>query len=262
VAEAQLDLTDELLVAYVDDELDAPQRAMVRAVLDGNPALSRRAEEMRLSRDLLCEAFPLQPDADVPAAIDTASARLAAAWAREPSGSTGQSGSSHRRKLAIAAGFLLCVLAAATYFIVRPAPDQARPMVTALTQISPDNPLHAVLESTASAELIKIPGEDAAVRAVLTFKAKDGRFCREFEMLDDSGGSTGIACRERGQWRTEVLASGGSAPASGNSYTPAGASDEAAVARVYEDLVQGEPLGIEEETRLLADWRLRNPRAP
>jgi hypothetical protein len=256
VAEATLELTDELLVAFVDGELDATQCAMVRATLDGNPALCRRADEMRLARDLLREAFPFQPGAAVPAAIDAASKRLAVACARQPRDSRKPSGLRYRRNIAIAAGFLLCVLAAASYFIVRPAADQTRPMVTALTRIGPENPLHGVLESTASAELIKIPGEDAAVRAVLTFRAKDGRFCREFEILDDSGSSTGIACREDGHWRTEVLASGGVAAPTGNSYTPAGGSDEAAVAEVYESLIQGEPLGIEEEARLLADgWR-------
>lgn len=255
MAEARLDLTDELLVAFVDDELDVAQRTMVRAVLDSNPALCRRADEMRLARDLLREAFPLQPRACVPAAIDTASKRLAAACAGQPSVSRKPYVLRYRRAHAIAAGLLLCVLAAASYFVMRPAADQ-RPMVTALTQIGPENPLHGVLESTASAELIKIQGEDAAVRAVLTFRAKDGRFCREFEILGDAGSSTGIACRESGHWRTEVLASGAAAPTTGNSYTPAGGSDEAAVAEVYEGLIQGEPLGIEEEARLLAGgWR-------
>ena len=79
--------------------------------------------------------------------------------------------------------------------------------MTALTRIGPDTPLHGVLESTPSAEVIKVPAEDAAMRAVLTFRAKDGRFCREFEILASSGGSTGIACREDGHWRAEVMLS-------------------------------------------------------
>jgi hypothetical protein len=263
VPEAKLDLTDELLVAYVDDELDTTQRAMVSAVLDRNPALSRRADEMRLARDLLQEAFPLRPDAILPARIDTAADRLAAACARSPGRLRKSSGFRYRRSHAIAAGLLLCMLAGASYFVLRPASDQPRPMVTALTEIGPDNPLHGVLESTASAQLIKIPGEDAAVRAVLTFRARDGRFCREFETLSDSGSSTGIACRQEGHWRTEVLASGAASPAEGNSYTPAGGSDEAAVAEVFEGLAEGEPLSIEEESRAIATgWRTTAPPAP
>ena len=58
MADAKLDITDELLVAYVDDELDEAQRAMVRSVLEINPALCRRADEMRLARDLCAKPFP------------------------------------------------------------------------------------------------------------------------------------------------------------------------------------------------------------
>jgi hypothetical protein len=262
VPEAKLDLTDELLVAYVDDELDTSQRAMVKAVLERNPALSRRADEMRLARDLLREAFPLQPDAVVPGRIDGAATHLAAACARHRRPARKASGFRYRWSHAIAAGLLLCMVAA-SYLVLRPASDEQRPMVTALTEIRPENPLHGVLESTASAQLVKIPGEDAAVRTVLTFQAKDGRYCREFEILSDSGSSTGIACREQGHWSTEVLASGVAVPADGNFYTPAGGSDEAAVAEVFEGLVQGEPLGVEEETRLLAaGWSPTATRAP
>jgi hypothetical protein len=262
VPEAKLDLTDELLVAYVDDELDSQQRAMVSAVLDRNAVLSRRADEMRLARDLLREAFPLQSDAAVPVRIDSAATQLAAACAGHRWSSRKAPGFRVRRSHAIAAGLVLCTVAA-SYFVLRPAGDEQRPMVTALTEIGPENPLHGVLESTASAQLIKVPGEDAAVRAVLTFRAKDGRFCREFEILADSGSSTGIACREEGHWRTEVLASGAAIATGGNNYTPAGGSDEAAVAEVFDGLVQGEPLGIDEETRLLAaGWRTAAPPAP
>ena len=46
-------------------------------------------------------------------------------------------------------------------------------------------------------------------------------------------------------------------------YRRAGGSDEGGVAEVFEGLVQGEPLGIEEETRLLAaGWTATATRAP
>jgi hypothetical protein len=258
VADARIDITDELLVAYVDDELDAAQRAMVCSVLDSNPALCRRADEMRLARDLLREAFPLRPDARIPEPIDAAANRLAEACARR---------SSHRRpaprfqkrwKYATAAGFALCVAVAASYLAWRVGSERTPQPVTALTRIGPDTALHGVLESAPSAEVINVPAEDAAVRAVLTFRAKDGRFCREFEILAGSGGgSTGIACREHGEWRAEVMLSAAAAPPDSNYYTPAGQSDEPAVAEVAERLIQGDPLSAQEEASLLASgWRL------
>jgi hypothetical protein len=251
VAEAKLDVTDELLVAYVDDELDASQREMVGSILAGNPALSRRAEEMRLARDLLNEAYPLRPDADVPPPVEVAANRLAEACAERSA--PPQAATLFRRKqtYAIAASLLLCVAVAVTYLARRGAADTADP-VTALMRIDPDTPLYRLLESTPSAEVINVSEDDAALRAILTFRAKDGRFCREFEILAGARGTTGVACRDDGKWHSEVLMSAAAAPPSSNYYTPAAESDEPAVSDVVDRLIEGDPLGAEDETRILA----------
>jgi hypothetical protein len=252
VAEGTIELTDELLVAYVDDELNVDQRAMVSGVLDRNPALCRRADEMRLARDLLREAFPLQQGAILPARIETAVKHLAAATKRYSSQTRATSGFRLQWPHAMAAGLLLCIAAGASYFFLRGMSESTDDEATALTQIDLKNPLHGVLESSASAELIEVPEENAAMRAVLTFRAKDGRFCREFEILADAGGSTGIACRENGRWRAEVLVKAAAILPNDTHYVPAAGSDDPAVAEVFERLVQGEPLGAVQEAHLLA----------
>ena len=247
MTEAKLDITDELLVAYVDDELDARQRDMVATVLSGNPSLGRRADEMRLARDLLNEAFPLQPNAEVPAAIDAAANRLAEARARQPSPQTATPRFRYWRKYAIAAGVVLCLAAS-----VNKQHKQKKPETTQ-AQIDRGTPLFSVLESTPSAEVFNVPAEHAALRAVLTFRAKDGRYCREFEILAGSKGSAGVACRDRGEWHTEVLLSASAAPPNSNYYTPAGETDEPAIAQVVDRLMQDDPLGAQEEARILAN---------
>lgn len=256
MVDAKLDITDELLVAYIDDELDASQRAMVRSVLDTSPGLGRRADEMRLARDLLREGFPLPPDASTPASVQAVANRLAEACARRSGRPAAAFPVQGRWKYAFAAGVLLCVTASG-YLLWRFGGESMRPSATALMRIGPDTPLHGVLESAASAEVIHVPAEDAALRAVLTFRAKDGRFCREFEILADSGGSTGIACRAQGEWRAEVMLSAHSVLPDSSYYTPAGQSDEPAVAAVVERLIQGDPLSAQEEARILASgWQV------
>jgi hypothetical protein len=256
VAEGKLDLTDELLVAYVDDELDEAQRAMVRSVLDSNPMLCRRAEEMRLSRDLLREAFPLQVSAPVPAGIDAAANRLAEACAKLSAPPAPASRFEGRRKYAMAAAVVLSLTAAAGYLAWRMGLGFPQEPVTQLLQLDPDSALNGVLESTPSAQVVNASTEGASIRAVLTFRAKDGRFCREFEVVAPAGGSTGIACRDHGVWRAEVLLSATAAPPDSNYYTPAGGSEEPAVAEVADRLIQGDPLSAEEEARLLSNgWR-------
>jgi hypothetical protein len=256
VAEAKLDITDELLVAYVDDELNPAQREMVDSVLATSPALCRRAQEMRLSRDLLREAFPLHPDRALSAPIEAASDRLAEACVPRRSHPRVTSSRWSRWGYAMAAGLAVCAAAPITYLVWRVAIEPAAHPVTGLTQVDPDSPLHRLLESVPSADVINIPREDAALRAVLTFQSKDGRFCREFEILAGSGGSTGIACRHDGEWRSEVLLSASAAPALSNHYTPAGESDDTAVAEVVARLMEGDPLSAEEEAAVLArGWR-------
>jgi hypothetical protein len=257
VAEAKLDITDELLVAFVDGELDAAQREMVGAILERDPALQRRAAEMRLSCDLLREAFPLQPPDRVPERIDATARRLAGACAQH-SRHAGRE-SRFPRKHAVAAGLLVCAAVSAAYFAWQRA-EPTRQMATALAQIDPDNPLYALLESTPSALAIHVPQEDAVLRAILTFRAEDGRFCREFEILASSGASTGVACRDDGKWRTEVLLSAAAAPPSSQYYTPAAGSDDPAIAEAVEKLMQGEPMSAREEAEVLTHgWRTAAP---
>jgi hypothetical protein len=253
-------VTDELLVAYIDDELDAAQRALVNVAMQGNPALCRRADEMRLARDLLREAFPVRPDASMPPRMDAAVKRLAAACESAPSRQRWPN-VRYRWDIAIAAGLALCAVAAGSFFAVRDSSGPPGARVTTLTRIDPENPLHDVLESTVSAELIEVPEEGAAVRVVLTFQAKDGRFCREFEILAAPEAATGIACREhQGRWNAEVLLKTAAVLPNGNSYTPAGESDEPVVAGVFDRLVKGEPLNAQEEARVLAGrWRTTVP---
>jgi len=249
VVEAKLDITDELLVAYVDDELDAAQRAMVNATLERDAVLRCRGEEMRLSRDLLREAFPLQSPETVPVRLEAAAERLAAVCTRQPR--RARHDFSLRPKYAVAAALVVCAVAGAAYVAwqpVKPTPQR----VTAVAQIDLGNPLHTLLESTPSAQVVEVPEEGAALRAVLTFRANDGRFCREFEIFASARASTGIACREKGQWRTEVQSSASATLASSNYYTPAAGSDDPAIAAVVDKLMQGEPLDVEEEAQVLA----------
>lgn len=272
MAEAKLDITDELLVAYVDDELDPAHRELVSSILESSPSARRRAEEMRLSRDLLRKAFPLRADASVPRSIETAANRLAEAFERK--GSASHATASPRllppaqpkarpsrpprwRKFTLAAAVVLSVAVPASYLAWRAGAKSAiEGPATALLQIDPGTSLYRALQSTPSGQLVNESGNDAAARAVLTFLAKDGRFCREFEVLADAESTAGIACRDQEGWRAEVMLSSQVAAPDLTHYTPASASDEPALAEVADRLMQGDALSIEEEARILASgWK-------
>ena len=50
-------ISDELLFAYIDNELDAAARAEVEAVIAADPALAKRVDEQRALRTLLSGTF-------------------------------------------------------------------------------------------------------------------------------------------------------------------------------------------------------------
>jgi hypothetical protein len=250
-----------LLIAYIDDELDTSQRGMVGAALEQDADLRRRAEEMRLSRDLLREAFPLESSALVPAGIESAADRLASAARQQMSVSEGRA-SRFPLIYAIAAALVLCTVAVAAYIARQPATPTPR-TVTALTQIDSGGALHTLLEDTPSGHALAVPDEEATLRAILTFRADDGRFCREFEILANASSSAGVACRENGQWHTEVWLRTAAAEPSSQHYTPASGGEDPAVAIVVERLTQQDPFGAAEEARLLAaNWLQENRDTP
>jgi len=72
---------DELLVAYLDDELDTPERQHVEAWLDADPVARERLAALTQSADLLREAFVDIVDEPVPERLIAAASGLTAAGA-------------------------------------------------------------------------------------------------------------------------------------------------------------------------------------
>lgn len=76
----------------------------------------------------------------------------------------------------------------------------------------------------------------------ISFKAKDGRYCRSFS----TAASVGLACRERdGAWALQQVAA--AAPASGGGMRQASSSLPPAVLNAVDGLIAGEALGPEQE---------------
>jgi hypothetical protein len=111
------------------------------------------------------------------------------------------------RHLAAASGIALIVGVSAG-FLLRGAGEDDGPGLAVLPdgRILVSGTLHQVLESLPSNEARaagRRPG--AAVRAVLTFRAKGGGYCREYEMAAPQGQFQGMACRQAdGQWAVEA----------------------------------------------------------
>ena len=100
-------------------------------------------------------------------------------------------------------------------------------------------------------QLASAPEAGAAVAVQLSFKARDGRYCRSFT----TAASAGLACREAdGSWALQQVAT--TAPAAGTGMRQAASSLPPSVLTAEDGLMAGEALGPEQERAARdAGWR-------
>jgi hypothetical protein len=107
------------------------------------------------------------------------------------------------------------------------------------------------LARTLSEQLASDQAAGAETSVGVSFRTKDGGYCRSFTMRSSS--TAGLACREGDAWRVDVLAR---SDKSSGEYTQAGSALPAAVLNVIEQQIHGEPLDAAAEARAKdSDWQ-------
>ena len=189
-----VELNPELLMAYIDDELDAEQKAFVEALIDRDSDARAMAESFLKSRDMLRDSFDEILNLPVPQhLIDTVKKNKTNPdiVSLHPSKRKNKKSSWYSLALAASIALIVGVLAGATLFR-----DSA-------IQISPTtaNLLQKTLETQPMGTTLVSDNELESITPVLTFHAADGTVCREFERQARSKKTVGIACRNiDGQW--------------------------------------------------------------
>jgi len=247
---------DETLMAYADGELDAAQRAEIAAALEADPALAARVAKHRALRAKVADAFAPVLSQPVPESLRTAAAgtpAVAPAAADRARGNVVQFPTRGTRApattwrarewFAMAASLVLGVLIAWRAF--SPVNDPT------LTASNGALVAHGSLAVALDGQLASNQASDAAVKIGLTFKARDGSYCRSFALRD--GGITGLACRAGGEWHIPVTAS---ADAAGGDIRPAATSVPPAVMQAIEARIAGDALNAPDETKARdAGWK-------
>ena len=195
---------DETLMAYADGELDPVQRAEIAAAEDKDPELARRVEKQRALRAAVAGAFANVVDEPLPARLlaaangDTA----AVSGARAPrsgkivqfparAGRAPGPGWGMREWLAMAASVVLGLLISWQLF----APSGAGLMTAKHgALVARGNLANALDKQLASDQRPEEP-----VQIGVTFKARDGGYCRSFTLRGTK--TAGLACRAGGEWQ-------------------------------------------------------------
>lgn len=253
-----MSIPDDVLMAYVDGELPAEERARVEAAIQSDPELARRVAQQKKLRTDLRAAFDGVLREPVPERLLRA-ARGQAATAGGGASVSDFAAAAQARKAArearsgrrwswpewgaMAASLIIGVVVA--QFAMR-SPGSA-PFTSQQGQLLAQGDLARTLdEQLASAQA---SGADTSVG--VSFRAKDGSYCRSFTMRASS--TAGLACREGDAWRVDVLARTNTAA---GEYTQAGSALPAAVLNAIEQQIQGEPLDADAEARAReSDWR-------
>jgi anti-sigma factor RsiW len=247
---------DETLGAYVDGELDQTTIAEIEAAARTDAVLAGRIDKARRLKAMLGGAFasvmaepaserftrvvagqPAPASAEIirfkgkPAPSPKAKAKPQTAKT-VPTGSTpGWSGGG---LWAMAA----CLVAGVIIGVVAPwkTADQ--------TALSPSRAVTVALDRQASGP------HEGPVRIGLSFKAKDGAYCRTFS----AGATAGLACREGPAWA--VRAAAPVTAGADTAYRTASSETPPAVLDAVDAMIQGAPLDAKAEAKArAAGWK-------
>ncbi len=214
-----IELNDEVLSTYLDGEGDAQARVRIEEALAQDSGARARLERLRSADKLLRESIP-EPAATAEdplvrlilfAAPANAFARSSAARLR-----------SSVALAALAAGLSGLAVGVIVSALLRSAPGTvtAPDLATAGLDVGTDEHITKVLDSLGSGEHLRSGQRDVSI--VLSFRSRDGEYCRVFESSGTPKGGEGIACRRAGQWH--VVAWDGTRQATGG-FQPAGGSE-------------------------------------
>jgi len=247
-------VSDETLMAYLDNELPPEERARVDAMVASDPGVKARLERQARVHAMLSAAFdPMvketAPERLVSAAMTTPVSlrwRLRERASRLFSGTDGVPSALPRYALMAAT----VALAVAIGWAIGRFPG-----VSAVIVPGEDGTLIAQgdLEHALSDQLARDNASTGPLVGV-SFLAKDGDLCRTFETGSRTANFAGIACRDAGAWMIKTLAH--AEPRKGTGYEVAGAGMPSAVRNAVAEMIDGTPFDAEQERRARANgWR-------
>lgn len=244
--------SDEALSAFLDGEAEPAVAERILGALETDPLLAERLDALRRADTALHAAMDGLLEGPPPLA-------LLAALERAPSAEI----LPFRRK-AVSALTGWAPAAAAAALVLGVALGLAAPRRdAALVAVGDGGPvagkqLAAALSSARGGTAVDLMG--ARMIVALSFRAGDGRLCRQFQLAANGGGSAAVACRDPGDWRLEGWTRTMAQPEGG--YRTAGGPDDAVLAAVVGRLGLIDTLDARAESTAIGSHWARSAPAP
>jgi cytochrome P450 len=221
----------EMLMAYADGELDPLNAKRVERAIAGDPALAQEVERHRALRKRISDSFAPVADEQIP---DRLAALLKNEVVELPAHEKRPLLTRWREAAALAACLILGLV------IGLRVPHG--PVAAGAGGLYASGSLAAALDD-------QIGSADGAAKVAVSFRDKQGSYCRVFS----SSATDGIACRDASGWALRRTQRGSTTMRS--DYAQAGSPDPELMAAA-QDMMAGEPLDTKaEEAARRAGWR-------
>lgn len=250
-------ITDEMLSAYLDNELSPTERAQIDDAIGSDPAVAARLDQFASVDALLGRQAALIDSVPMPEAVLTLlnSQPTSTSASNVVQLSAFQRGRQRistvlREHAALAASLALLLGFAGGQMLSPAAPVAGIASADPLQQL-----VGQALDRSPSGQTYTFNSAQGELQLTARFSFTDAqaRFCRQYVLQDNEGSSENVACREQGQWQS--LASvrlPGSKDSAGQYRT---ASGPGLLDTVLDTLMQGPALNREDEQRAIdAGW--------
>ncbi|WP_066826798.1 anti-sigma factor family protein [Sphingomonas mali] len=221
----------EMLMAYADGELDPLNAKRVERAIASDPALAREVERHRALRKRISDSFAPVADEQVP---DRLAALLNPNVVDLPAPKTRPILTRWREAAALAACLVLGLMIGIGV--------SRGPVSAGAGGLYASGSLAAALDD-------QVGGANGSVKVAVSFRDKQGSYCRVFS----SSAADGIACRDASGWALRRTQQGSTTQR--GAYAQAGSPDPELMAAA-QDMMAGEPLDAKaEEAARGAGWR-------
>lgn len=227
----------KLIAAYLDGSLDGDALVEFEAEMRADSALAADVQRWRSNDSLLHTAFPLDSNGINPAMLEklglgepVPQARPIPVAANDNRWSWGRFG---------IAGGAIAASIAVTLILFQPDNQN----------LAGDRQFQIAMETLPSGQTLNLT-EKGEVGPVLSFRAGDGRYCREFSGAQIGGG---IACRSPDGWKVEAQTERGTEISTNGEIRTAAGNDPKFLNAVMDRLNASDPLDTEKENNAISN---------